>query len=172
MNSILDLVNNTPTPKTAEDHYKAHTLSITIWPLAWKNAEVLVDLDWNSVIFGRNTIEQVPEERGIYALCISVKNSIMPNQHGPIVYIGQTSRTLRIRYKEYLRDSEKGAKRPKLQKLFELWPEDLDFCFAPVTDPGIDLVQIEKVLNDAVMPIFVANDFSAEIKRIVAVLRT
>ena len=172
MNSILDLANSTPARKTAEDYYRAHTLSITIWPEAWRLAEVEVALVWESVIFGRNTIEEVPEVRGIYALCISVKDSIMPRQLGPIVYFGETSRTLRKRYQEYVKDSEKGAKRPKLQYLFELWSGDLDFCFAPVADPGIDLKQIEKVLNDAALPIFVTNDFSAEIRRIVAVLRT
>ena len=172
MNAILDLANSTPAPKTAADFYRAHTLSITIWPAAWRKAEVLADLDWDWVVFGRDTIEQVPEVRGIYALCISVKNSIMPNQQGPIVYFGETSRTLRKRYREYVRDSEKGAKRPKLQNLFELWSGNLDFFFAPVDDPDIDLRQIEKVLNDAALPIFVTNDFSAEIRRIVAVLRT
>lgn len=65
----------------------------------------------------------------------------------------------------------RGAKRPKFEKLFSLWPADLDFFFASIDDQEYDLKIIEELLNDAVIPLCVTDDFSAEIRRVVPVLR-
>lgn len=170
MSSLIDLAQNKSEPKTVEDYFREHVVNVFVWPEAWRKAETDNALNWGKVEFGAATVNDVPEQRGLYAFCICVKNSIMP-PHGVLVYFGETSRTLRERYKEYVRDCERGAKRPRFQNLFRLWPGDLDFFYAPIEDDDCDLRVIEQTLNDAVIPHCVATDFSAEIRRIVPVLR-
>ncbi|WP_298362762.1 hypothetical protein [uncultured Litoreibacter sp.] len=170
MSSLIDLAAKKNDPKTPLDFYREHVVNVFVWPDAWRNAAASEALNWVKVEFGADTIEDVPEQRGVYAFCICVKNSIMP-PHGVLVYFGETSRTLRQRYREYVRDSERGAKRPRFENLFRLWPDDLDFFFAPIGDEDCDLRTIEQTLNDAVIPHCVIKDFSAEIRRIVPVLR-
>jgi len=170
LSRLFDLAQRKSVPKTTEDFFREHKLNVFVWPEAWRDARTLPDLNWAKVEFGQDTIPQVPETRGVYAFRICVRGSIVP-PHGVIVYFGETSRTLRKRYKEYVRDCMRGAKRPKFEHLFTLWADDLDFFFAPIEDGTIDLKEIEKELNDAVIPHCVTADFSAEIRRIVPVLR-
>lgn len=170
MSELFDLAAKKSEPKTPLDYFREHRINVFVWPDAWRNAATAQALNWDKVDFGQHTVNAVPEKRGVYAFCVSVKGTIMPS-HGVLVYFGETSRTLRKRYKEYVRDCRIGAKRPKFENLFKLWPNDLDFFFAAIDDDACDLKAIEKVLNDAVIPHCVSDDFSAEIRRIVPVLR-
>ena len=170
MSKLFDLAQRKSAPRTPQDFFREHRLNVFVWPDAWRNATTGQALNWGRVDFGSGAINDVPEQGGVYAFCISVKGSIMP-PHGILVYFGETSRTLRKRYKEYLRECHVGAKRPKFENLFNLWPSDLDFFFAPIADDVCCLKEIEKILNDAVIPHCVTDDFSAEIRRIVPVLR-
>lgn len=170
MSNLLDLVKTKSDTKGAENYFLEHAFKVYLWPEAWQNAKSDYGLRWHKVEFGKATIRDVPYVRGIYAFSICIKNSIMPS-HGVIVYFGETSRPLRERYREYVRDSERGAKRPKFEHLFDLWSTDLDFFFAPIPDPNCNIKLIEAELNDAVIPFCVTKDFSAEIRRIVPILR-
>lgn len=167
---LIDLAVKKNDPKTHVDFLREHRLNVFVWPDAWRDANVANQLNWEKVEFGINAVNDVPEQRGLYAFRICVKNTILP-PHGVLVYFGETSRTLRQRYKEYVRDSQRGAKRPRFENLFRLWADDLDFFFAPIDDDNCDLRAIEKILSDAVIPHCSINDFSAEIRRIIPVLR-
>ena len=169
MADIIDLANRRSEPKTPLDFWRQHTVRTILWPLAWKDANAERPLNWERVEFSSRNADFVPQTRGVYAFSISIKNSIMPQQ-GAIVYFGETS-SLRRRYGEYIRARDRGPKRIKIGNLFDLWPNDLDFFFASIDDLGCDLESIEKTLNDAVIPHCVTDDFSAEIRRMVQILR-
>ena len=170
VNKVLDLAEKKSESKNAADYFREHSFTVFLWPEAWRSVTTDVDLEWGRVEFGKETIGDVPEVRGLYALSVSIKETIMP-PHGVIVYFGETSRTLRARYREYIRDSLRGGKRRKFGYLFDLWSSDLYFFFAPLADEDIDLKEIELSLNDAVIPLCVTDDFSAEIRQMVAILR-
>ena len=170
MSRLFDLVRRESEPKGVKEYLLEHSFTVFLWPAAWRDAQSAEQLHWTKVNFGRETVEDVPEVRGVYAFAICIKKSIMPS-HGVLVYFGETTRTLRDRYLEYIRDSERGAKRAKFEELFELWADDLDFFFAPIHNAACNLKAIETGLNDAVIPYCVTKDFSAEIRRIVPILR-
>ena len=169
MSDIIDLANRPMEPMGPVDYWRQHTVRTILWPRAWKNAAVSTPLHWGKVEFSADNANLIPRTRGVYAFSISIKASIFPC-HGIIVYFGETS-SLRRRYREYIRDKERGPKRIKMGNLFNLWPDDLDFFFAEIEDPNFDLEQVEETLNDAVIPHCVTNDFSAEVRRLVAILR-
>lgn len=166
---IIDLADRQQEAKGPIDFWKQHTINAILWPLAWKNANVGFPLQWKRIEFCRKNIDQIPNSPGVYAFSISIKNSIIPSQ-GTIVYFGQAS-CLKSRYKDYIGERTRGSKRIKFGILFKLWPDDIDFTFTTIDDQSYSLDEVEKALNDAVIPHFVTNDFSAEIRRLVQILR-
>ena len=169
MSHIIDLANRRMEPKDLLDYWRQYTVRTILWPQAWKEAAVGSPLDWQRIEFTDDNTGLVPPTRGVYAFSISIKDCILPS-HGSIVYIGETS-SLKRRYREYIRDKNRGSKRIKVGNLFELWPNDLDFFFATIENPNCNLEQIEETLNDAVIPHCVTDDFSAEVRRQVTILR-
>ena len=175
MSRLIDLANKKKATKTTVDFLREHSFKVFLWPAAWKDAKVPVPLNWSEVEFTAASRNLIPKEKGIYAFVIEICDSIMP-PHGVIAYIGQTGHesggTLRKRFGEYLRDKGRGSKRPLVEDLFTLWSADLKFCFAEIKDPTVDLHAVECTLNDAVIPRCVVNDFTAEIRSAVKVLRS
>ena len=89
------------------------------------------------------------------------------------MYVGITGhvsaeRTLRDRYRDYLR--ERG-KRVQIWHMLRKWTDHLYFHFSVVLD-AIELDQLEVALNDAIIPPYVTNDFSAQVRRLIRTLRT
>ena len=136
MSKLIDLVKEKSELKDVQDFFRQHSFKVFLWADAWRKVKTEYALQWNKVEFGKASVNKVPEVRGIYAFSISIKNSVMPS-HGVIVYFGETSRTLRMRYTEYIRDSRHGAKRTKLKNLFDLWVSDLDFFLCSNTGPRL-----------------------------------
>jgi len=84
------------------------------------------------------------------------------------MYIGITgarsgTRTLRDRYKDYLREKSRN-KRPAVFYMLNKYENDLFFYYVSICDPHIDLAQLEIALNDAIIPPVGRLDFSAEIR--------
>jgi hypothetical protein len=124
-------------------------------------------LAWTTVSFGPKCLSSVISEPGLYAFSIQTPKAGLP-PHSYILYIGQTgakqkTRTLRKRAGEYLKE-EKSAKRRHVWEFLNKWSKHLSFHFAPVDPEIYDLEDIEKRLNDALLPPYSVNDFSAEIK--------
>lgn len=112
-------------------------------------------------------LDSVIQQPGIYAFAISAANDWLP-PHGYIIYIGQTGaaqpdRTLGHRVKEYAREK----KRPKRKHVWEFlnkWDGSLIFYFAPADPNAVDLLQLEALLNDALVPPYSIQDFSPEVR--------
>ncbi len=169
MNDIIDLANKRSEPKGLVDYWREHTVSAILWPSAWRTATIAQTLHWIRVEFSPRNAKKIPKTPGIYAFSISIKKSIMP-ENSTIVYFGETN-SLQSRYRDYLSEMKLGPKRIKFERLFRLWPKDLDFIYAEVPEDNVDLECIEETLNDSVIPECVVNDFSAEVVKLVRVLR-
>ena len=95
-----------------------HVRKFLLYPDFWKddNNIIITDLNWRFTKFSINNINEVPENHGLY--CFVVKPQI-PNffETSYLLYIGETQRTLKIRFSEYLRD-QNGLGKP-LPKVYE-----------------------------------------------------
>ena len=122
-----------------------------------------------------DSVDDVPYQQGIYAFKIRITDTIMP-EHSIIVYFGQSGAgsqsNLRKRFRQYLRDRDRGAKRPKFERLFRNWRDDLLFCFSSLDWDEKELRKLENDLSDAVISFCSSLDYSAKIRRVVAVLRS
>lgn len=173
-NNAFDLAASTALPRTAEDFYREHAFSVYLWPDLWREQAGAQPFAWTEVPFEEGSVGAVPAEQGIYAFKIRINNTIMP-EHAVIVYFGQSGAgsqsNLKNRFRQYLRDRVRGAKRPKFQWLFSNWSDDLLFCFSSLDWTEAHLRKLENDLSDAVIPACSTLDFSARIRRIVPVLR-
>ena len=124
-------------------------------------------LQWRQKQFSKKNAARIAEQPGVYAFAI-VHGQIGLPPHGYILYIGQVgaksgpTRTLRARFKEYLR--EKG-KRPLVAYFLNTWKTSLVFHFASLDPNTVDLLDVERRLNDAMIPPFSQRDFSPEIRQ-------
>ena len=147
-------------------------------PARWRGFVPVPPLNWQSVRFSAEARADIPQQRGIYAFVLQFQDHVngplpLP-MHGYILYAGITGhigaeRTLRDRYGDYLRDKRR-AKRRRIHHMLNLWPDDLYFHYS-VVDDAVELDKLELALNDAMIPPFVTNDFSAEVRPLVNVLR-
>jgi hypothetical protein len=136
-------------------------------PECFKKGLTLPALTWTTVKFTATQINTVAAEPGLYAFSVVTSRIGLP-PHGYVLYVGQTgakknSRTLRVRAGEYLKE-EKSGKRRHVWEFLNKWSGHLSFHYVPVDPQTQDLEAIEKTLNDALMPPYSVNDFSAEIK--------
>jgi hypothetical protein len=170
----FDLAARANTQRKPEDYLRDHSFRVYLWPKLWRGQTGVGNYAWTEVPFKEDSVETVPAEQGIYAFKIRIRNTIMPD-HSVIVYFGQSGAgsqsNLKTRFRQYLRDRERGAKRPKFAWLFTNWPDDLIFCFSGLDWTESELRKLENDLSDAVIPVCSTLDFSARVRRIVAVLR-
>lgn len=174
MSDLYDFIPDDEEIGNIEKEFRDHSFTIYMWPEAWRQAkdEIGKKLDWQRVEFGQADADRIiPAKSGIYAFSICIKRTSMPS-HGVLVYFGQTSKLL-DRYQQYLQKRDKGnARRPKIERLFRRWKEDLDFHFAPIQTSEDERRSIETSLNDAVIPYCVVKDFSAKIRGMVQAMRS
>jgi hypothetical protein len=127
-------------------------------------------LTWQSIRYGEDEVEQVPDNRrGVYAFALCQQSSVLP-PHGYILYIGiagrKSNRSLRARYKDYLNE-KKVKKRSRIAHMIGTWHQVLRFYFVPVDNDfsPVDLERLEQQLNTALMPPFSEGDLEAETKK-------
>lgn len=141
-----------------------------LWRKKWKDHNLTIPLVWKAFPFSSDSINSIPDEPGVYAFCVepSIFNDFKPCY---LMYIGETSRTLRQRFREYLREaSNSDAGRGKIYMTLNLYEDHLYFYCAPL-QTGIEPKDVEKELLQTFIP--PNNDkLPVEVGRIVRVLRS
>lgn len=136
----------------------------------WESYPNRVDLNWNMVKFEQVNKDHVPDTPGVYAFFIKPSIANLP-ENAYLMYIGKagdsSNNSLRKRFSQYMYEN----KRPKLYQLLYKWKDYIYFCYAEITEPNLNLGEIERELNDALIPPCNENDFSAEIRSARKVLR-
>jgi hypothetical protein len=158
-----------PTAQAKLAEIKTHSPEFILIPKSMQAMKLPVALSWKQTAFDKANTASVIAQPGIYAFAIQHGAMGLP-PHGYIVYVGQAGadkghkiRTLRQRFTEYFRDKIK-PKRPAVHYFLNAWETCLVFHFAPVDPNATDLKAIEAALNDAMLPPFSINDFSAEVR--------
>lgn len=103
-------------------------------------------LVWTGVSFKAANRALIPDVEGVYAFCLRPGVPWGP-EVSYLLYIGETGRTLKKRYAEYLRESQgKGKPRPALSAMFQLYGDYLWFLYAP-TPPNLAFEAEEDLLE-------------------------
>jgi len=155
---LVDFVNS---------QFKRYAKEFILNPIQMRSFTNKCSLDWKKVEFNQANKSLIPQCRGVYAFVFEHNHSNFP-PHGYIMYIGETGQdsnhNLQKRYGDYLRDKQR-EKRAKLHYMLNNWEQCLYFHYASVKDKKINLKKLEQNLNDAFIPPFSTNDFSATIRK-------
>lgn len=135
-----------------------HRRKFILYPNYWKDQlnHILLNLHWEHLKFNEDNIDLAPEQKGVY--CFVVKPDV-PNffKTSYLFYVGETSRTLKKRFKEYIEDQKgKGKPRPKVFEMLSLYKDYLHFYFAEI-DNEDDIHKTEEKLINTFVP-FINTD--------------
>ncbi len=130
-------------------------------PSKWKNFCNKYDYNWDFTPFEPNEANTIPEKPGLYCFYIAHHLKCLP-KIGLILYGGITTRTLKKRFSEYLREKDKDNGRTHVRKFLNVFEGNLCFGWVIVEDTSV-LNQLEKDFNDAMMPPYSIKDYSAKV---------
>lgn len=140
---------------TLGEELKSHTYEFTLLPSLWSDRDRDAHLRWRCVAFGPDSTQDVPDDAsGVYAFCVhpQIGGDLKASY---VMYVGETSRALRDRYKDYLVERNAKKPRPKLARLFKQLDGHacLMFCFATVDGEGDQSPKsVEARLLEALIP--------------------
>jgi hypothetical protein len=133
-----------------------------VYPSRWTQFSQQHGLHWQAVPFTTGGAVAVPEGAGLYCFIVGNSAGGLPQVLFPL-YAGETE-NLRARYRQYLieRNSDRGRK--QVRKFLNVFWGEAEFCFAEHAADKQRLREIEKALNDSLLPPYSLRDFSAEVK--------
>ena len=137
-------------------------VKLPLYPSRWQKFCEKYQLTWDFTLFESNHADQVPEEPGLYCFYIGHDFNCLP-KFGLCLYGGITKRTLRIRFKEYVREQNRENGRPWVKKFLKVFQGELSFGWTIVENSTNNLSTLEKEFNDAMMPPYSIRNFSAEV---------
>jgi hypothetical protein len=126
-----------------------HSHKMIMVPSLW-SALTTPSLSWTAYPFKDASQSQVPAQPGVYAFLI-VPNAAGDLNVSYLMYIGETGRTLRQRFSEYLREARSERIRPKLLRIMALYPDHLFFACAPLPS-NVSPRDVEAALLEAFLP--------------------
>ena len=131
---------------------KEHSYEFILVPRLWSNFAYPWRLQWRTVPLRASRADRLPATPGVYALI--VKSGVAARLAASyLMYVGK-SKSIRRRFRDYLRESKSRFARPKLAILLRLYARELHFRYALV--PLVRLETTETQLIGALLP--PAND--------------
>jgi hypothetical protein len=132
-------------------------------PSRWAAFAGKYALVWTHIPFEEAEFVNVPQEPGLYCFFVGLPPANLPPIGYPL-YVGETGRQLRIRFREYLREKDDPGGRKRIRKILTVFEGELFFSCAPFTGTHQDRKVVETELHDALMPAYSDIGFSGEVR--------
>ncbi len=142
-------------------HEKLRVVQAQPNPARWSRFCAQHNLAWTYTPFLSTEVEGISDNPGLYCFHIGHGLSCLPGW-GLSLYGGSTTRSLRVRCREYFREQSSARGRLHVRAFLSVFEGELTFAWTEV-DRNIDLRSLEKEFNDAMMPYYSVRDFSAGI---------
>lgn len=143
-------INWEPVDKIKGGYIKHFLLHPPFW--SEPNNSINNPLLWKSYKFRQSNKTKIPNLKGVYCFVVQpkVKNFFQTKY---LFYVGQTTRTLRIRYNEYIEEYQGNRKsRIKVKEMLDKFGSDyLHFYFVSIPNNS-DIHEIEQKLIDTFIP--------------------
>ena len=130
-------------PDSASDA-RDHLLKFLLWKRQWEAFEPSIHLAWDEFPFSEQAVPNIPNYTGVYAFCIrpDVGTNLITSY---LLYIGETTRPMRVRFREYLAETYDPIGRSRIYHFFGMYRPYIRFLCAPVPD-GVSPRDVEKEL--------------------------
>lgn len=141
--SVMDIIEE-------QDQAKINSCDFVLWPQKWEAYNLRYPFNWEIHPFQREQINNIPNEPGIYSFVI--QPGIASHPHcSYLMYIGQTERALRVRFRDYLYEKQNPKGRRKILRLLNKYQGYLYFCCSTIAKTE-QIIEIEKALRIAFQP--------------------
>jgi excinuclease UvrABC nuclease subunit len=134
----VDIVRETDEMKGCIQHF-------ALWPRQW--GTYTQSHTWENEKLETANATQIPKSPGIYTLIIQPGVAGHPCSY--LMYVGKT-RSLRRRFREYLRMERREDGRPKISYFLNKYDQFVYFCYTLVSIEALDVV--EEGLMNAYLP--------------------
>lgn len=147
------------------DDVKVHTETVILHPTSWNGYRSAKALTWQHVPFDAKSRSKVPKVPGLYAFAVQPPHADFPPSSW-LFYVGEVgsttsaSRTLWIRYKEYLDELRINIRRKVGTYLFR-YNGHVRFYYCHVDPKVHDIKALESELISALWPDANIADFNA-----------
>ena len=123
------------TDLAGSDEMMRHSHQMIMVPRLWSlfPAGPPSTLSWSVFPFNDGSRGQIPDEPGVYAFLIAPRLGGDLNV-SYLMYVGETERTLRERFREYLIEAGSDRVRPKLLRIPSLVPRSPPVCMCATAD--------------------------------------
>jgi len=133
---------------------KRHVKKFFLYPVFWddkKNEFTHKHKKWKKIKFIDANHSKIPSKRGVYAFALKPSyKSLFPTNY--LFYVGKTQRTLKERYKEYIRERDSGKKyRIKVKKMLKQYDGYLYFYYLEL-NTAKQVTESENVLLNTFVP--------------------
>jgi hypothetical protein len=108
-----------------------HSWTFCLWPTQWMTYNLSDPFNWEIHPFHRDQINNIPNEPGIYSFVIQPGIASHP-YCSYLMYIGQTERALRVRFREYLYERRNLRGRRRILRLLNKYQGYLHFCCSTI----------------------------------------
>lgn len=153
-----------------QDEALSHRIEFFLWPKKWRELVEYLSgsLEWKVFPFNPESADRVPNKNGIYTFLIQPCIAYHP-ACSYLVYVGKAERkTLRVRFKDYVREVQDPKGRPRILRLNKHQGHVYFCCTEIVKTSRIE--ELEKRLISAYLPPYNDN-LPAEISRIIKAFR-
>lgn len=133
------------------------------FPARWAALAHRDELRWRAYPFEDAAAGRVPSEPGFYCFLVGPPPAALP-QVGYPLYLGKTERTLRIRFREYLREQNDNTGRLHVRKFLNVFEGELTFMCTTFDGTHQEVIDTERALLDAMMPAYSDSGYTAEVR--------
>lgn len=163
-----------PTVYDITNDFRYYEETFALVPERLNSFEKPLDLEWQCVKFREENKSLVSPKKGVYAFVIKGGSDGLP-PHGYILYVGisrkrKRSIYLRTRYGEYIKEQQriengKEAERSQIGDMLFRWRHAMYFYYCAIDSDDVDLEDLERKLNDALVPPISTQDFTASVRK-------
>ena len=132
-------------------------------PGRWREFCERYTLGWTYTPFDEDHLAEVGDGPGVYCFHLGHRLSCLP-AWGLSLYGGKSEGSLRARCRRYFRERDNPHGRPAVRRFLNVFAGELTFAWAAVDCSAVDLGDLEKDFNDAMMPPYSKRDFSARVR--------
>ena len=143
--------------------FQLRTVRIALFPNRWRQFCVQYQPDWQYTPFERDEVSRISDRPGVYCFHVGHGLACLPPL-GLSLYGGISEVSLRRRCMNYFSEKNSRTGRTSVRKFLNVFEGELTLVWSEIDTTALDIGQLERDFNDAMMPPYSRRDFSAEVR--------
>lgn len=139
------------------------TVRIALFPDRWRLFCAQYQPNWQYTPFEPDEVSRISDRPGVYCFHVGHDLVCLPPL-GLSLYGGISEDSLRRRCMRYFSEKNSRSGRISVRTFLTVFEGELTLVWSEIDTTALDIGQLEKDFNDAMMPPYSRRDFSAEVR--------